>query len=252
MTDLTADTPLVDRTVPSPNHNARRDGPLDMLVLHYTGMATGEAALARLCDPAAEVSSHYVVEEDGTILQLVPESERACMPDAGPGTAGTDLNSASIGIEIVNGGHPYGLPPYPPARSQPSSGSVPDILARRAIRRSGARHSDIAPDRKEDTGELFPWHVLAARGIGSWGMPSRYGRICRIRSRRAWSGDRRLAQRPRCASVTVWNPVNVYDERLVWSSRPFSATTGPRGSTDAPIFPLVKTLRLFSPPMRAH
>jgi N-acetylmuramoyl-L-alanine amidase len=140
-------------------------------------MPTAEGALMRLCDPAAEVSSHYLVFEDGRILQLVPEARRAWHAGAGRWKEDSDLNSCSIGIEIVNPGHDGVrdglLPPYPPAQIEAVIGLCADIIARHAIppeRILG--HSDIAPGRKRDPGEHFPWGALHARGVGHWVAPA--------------------------------------------------------------------------------
>ena len=157
----------------SPNHNERL-APLDMLVLHYTGMETGEAACDRLIDPAAGVSAHYLVWEDGRISQLVDEDRRAWHAGVSSWSGQGDLNSRSIGIEIVNGGHDFPgpggvLPPYPEAQI----GAVVDlcraILARHPIPQTRVvGHSDIAPERKIDPGEHFPWARLASEGVGLW------------------------------------------------------------------------------------
>ena len=158
---------------PSPNFNDRKC-PVDMLVLHYTGMASGAAALERMCDPAAEVSAHYMVWEDGRISQLVGEDKRAWHAGVSTWQGDDDLNSRSIGIEIVNGGHdvplPDGtLPPYPNAQIVALIALCQGILSRNAIPASRiVAHSDIAPARKSDPGEHFPWARLAAGGIGLW------------------------------------------------------------------------------------
>lgn len=160
---------------PSPNFNDRRH-PLDMLVLHYTGMEDGDSALARMCDPAAEVSAHYMVRENGEVAVLVPEGKRAWHAGRSRWQGHDDLNSRSIGLEIVNGGHDFGLPQFPEAQIQAVIELCHDVLSRWPIpchRIIG--HSDIAPDRKEDPGELFPWQRLAKEGIGIWpgeGKPS--------------------------------------------------------------------------------
>lgn len=160
-------------TRPSPNFNDRR-GPLDMLVLHYTGMEDGPSAEARLCDPAAEVSAHYVVREDGTVVQMVSEEKRAWHAGVARWQGDEDLNSRSIGIEIVNGGHdfpaPNGrLPVYPQAQIAAVISLCRAILSRHAIPETRiVGHSDIAPGRKMDPGEHFPWLQLAAAGIGLW------------------------------------------------------------------------------------
>ena len=169
---MTPDSPLVDRVVPSPNHGARRGRAIDALILHYTGMATGEAALARLCDPATEVSCHYLVWEDGRIDQLVAEAGRAWHAGRSFWQGERDLNGISIGIEIVNAGHDGGCQPYPDAQVEAVIALGQDICRRHAI--APARvlaHSDIAPDRKTDPGEWFPWEWLAGAGLGLCVVP---------------------------------------------------------------------------------
>jgi N-acetylmuramoyl-L-alanine amidase len=159
---------------PSPNFNERQH-PLDMLVLHYTGMQTGEAALARLQeDKDPRVSAHYMVEEDGRIFALVPEEKRAWHAGRSSWRGREDLNSRSIGIEIVNPGHEWGYRPF----TEPQLNSVLDlcksILSRWPIPQHNiVAHSDIAPDRKEDPGELFPWKRFAEAGVGLWPDPVR-------------------------------------------------------------------------------
>lgn len=157
----------------SPNFDERRfENPargIDMLILHYTGMETGEAALERLCDGEAKVSSHYLVEEDGRIFQLVEEDKRAWHAGVSFWAGDRDINSQSIGIEIVNGGHDFGLPGFPEAQVEAVVMLCQDILQRHTIpdwRVVG--HSDIAPARKQDPGERFPWETLALAGIGFW------------------------------------------------------------------------------------
>ena len=161
-------TPPAFQDRPSPNHGPRRhDGPIDMLVLHYTGMKSPAAALDRLCDPAAEVSAHYFVQEDGTILRLVPEAERAWHAGLGYWRGITDVNSHSIGIEIQNPGHEFGYRAFPDQQIAAVTDLCRDILSRHPIPASGVvGHSDIAPARKQDPGELFPWLRLALDGIG--------------------------------------------------------------------------------------
>ena len=155
---------------PSPNFGDRPDGcPIDILVLHYTGMQSGAAALERLCDPESSVSSHYLIEEDGRIFQLVDEDKRAWHAGLGIWQGCQDVNSHSIGIEIVNPGHEYGYRPFPEIQIQSVIDLTQDILARHDIPASRIiAHSDMAPDRKEDPGELFPWQQLAENGIGLW------------------------------------------------------------------------------------
>ena len=164
---MTPDSPLVDRVVPSPNHGDRRGRAVDAIVLHYTGMATGEAALARLCDPSAEVSCHYLVWEDGRIDQLVAEAQRAWHAGRSFWRGERDLNGVSIGIEIVNAGHDGGCPPYPDAQVDAVIALGLDVCRRHDIARARVlAHSDIAPDRKIDPGEWFPWERLAQAGLG--------------------------------------------------------------------------------------
>lgn len=143
-----------------------------MLVLHYTGMPSAAAALARLCDPAAEVSAHYLVREDGHVWQLVPEHRRAWHAGLACWRGEPDVNSRSIGIEIANPGHAWGYRPFPPAQLQAALGLARGIIARHGIpARNVVGHSDVAPNRKEDPGELFPWPAFAAAGIGLWPRP---------------------------------------------------------------------------------
>ena len=153
---------------PSPNFNARTRPP-DMLVLHYTGMATGEAALARMRDPEAEVSAHYMVEEDGRIFRLVPEERRAWHAGVSFWQGETDCNAVSIGVEIVNPGHEFGYRPFPKVQIDQVIALVGDIRSRWTIPDDRiVAHSDVAPARKEDPGELFPWKRLAKAGHGLW------------------------------------------------------------------------------------
>jgi N-acetylmuramoyl-L-alanine amidase len=157
---------------PTPNFDARRSPP-DMIVLHYTGMQSGAAALERLCDPEARVSAHYVVEEDGRIFRLAPE-ERRCWHAGISHWRGEDqLNHASIGIEIVNPGHEWGYRAFPEAQVQAVIALVADIRMRWTVPNDRIiGHSDVAPDRKEDPGELFPWKRLAEAGHGLWFEPA--------------------------------------------------------------------------------
>jgi N-acetylmuramoyl-L-alanine amidase len=157
---------------PSPNHDERRHK-VDMLVLHYTGMQTGEAALARMRDADAKVSAHYMIWEDSRITRLVPESRRAWHAGLSMWQGQDDLNSRSVGIEIVNGGHDFlaggRLPPYPDAQIAAVIALAREIVATHAIPQSRITgHSDIAPKRKIDPGEHFPWARLAAAGLGLW------------------------------------------------------------------------------------
>ncbi len=155
---------------PSPNHDARTPGvPIDILVLHYTGMQSGAAAIERLCDAAAEVSAHYVIEEDGRIHRLVAEDRRAWHAGVACWRRETAVNARSIGIELVNPGHEWGYRPFPEAQMAALEQLARDIMARHPIPAYGVvGHSDVAPLRKQDPGELFDWGRLARAGIGLW------------------------------------------------------------------------------------
>jgi N-acetylmuramoyl-L-alanine amidase len=137
--------------------------------MHYTGMKTADEALRRLCDPAAAVSAHYTVDEDGTIYRHVPEDRRARHAGASWWAGKRDINSHSIGIEIVNPGHEWGYRPFPEHQIAAVIALSKEILSRHRIPpRNVVGHSDVAPERKQDPGELFPWRALAAAGIGLW------------------------------------------------------------------------------------
>jgi N-acetylmuramoyl-L-alanine amidase len=151
--------PIIDK--PSPNFNERKL-PVSLLVLHYTGMESAQAAIDRLTDPAAEVSAHYLVDEDGTILRMVAEDKRAWHAGKAHWRGITDVNSASIGIEIVNPGHEFGYRPFTEAQMSSLIPLVAGIKERHGITRGNiVGHSDVAPARKQDPGELFDWHALA-------------------------------------------------------------------------------------------
>jgi N-acetylmuramoyl-L-alanine amidase len=158
--------PLID--LPSPNHD-ERGAPVDMLILHCTGMKTGQAALDRLRDPAAAVSSHYVVDEDGTVFRLVPEDRRAWHAGVSYWRGQSALNGRSIGVEIVNPGHEWGHRDFPVLQLAAACDLCLGVLARHAIpARNVVGHSDVAPDRKDDPGERFDWRALAENGVGLW------------------------------------------------------------------------------------
>ena len=143
-----------------------------MLILHYTGMADGEAALRWLCMEASEVSCHYLLHEDGRIVQMVPEANRAWHAGAGRWRGRDDINSRSIGIEIVNPGHDHGYRPFPPAQIAALTALCRECTERWAITPENVlAHSDVAPARKRDPGELFPWDQLASSGVGHY-VPS--------------------------------------------------------------------------------
>jgi N-acetylmuramoyl-L-alanine amidase len=185
---VTKSRPYIDRA--SPNFDARTR-PIDLIVLHYTGMQNAEIALARLTDPEpvagdypgpwqsplvlsdavlSRVSAHYVVDEDGQVYALVPEEHRAWHAGASSWEGEGDVNARSIGIEIVNGGHDFGLPDFPDAQIDAVIALIQDIFTRWP--QLGASrvvaHSDVAPERKADPGEKFPWRRLADAGVSIW------------------------------------------------------------------------------------
>ena len=153
---------------PTPNTDARR-APPDMILLHYTGMQTGAEALDRLRDPEARVSAHYVVEEDGRVFRLAPEERRCWHAGVSWWKGDTDINAVSIGIEIVNPGHEWGYRAFPDVQIDTVIALLADIRSRWTIADDRILgHSDVAPSRKTDPGELFPWKRLAEAGHGLW------------------------------------------------------------------------------------
>ncbi len=167
------DSALVHVLVASPNFGVRAgDGAIDCLILHYTGMASCAGAIAWLADPASKVSCHYVVDVDGRITQMVAERDRAWHAGVSYWQGERDLNSRSIGIEIHNPGHDLGYPPFPEPQIAAVMALARDILDRNGIRSARVlAHSDIAPLRKADPGERFPWERLAGEGLGDWVDP---------------------------------------------------------------------------------
>lgn len=155
---------------PSPNHGPRPpDAAIDLLLLHYTGMATCAAALARLSDPAAKVGAHYLIDEDGSVYRLVAEARRAWHAGVAGWAGEADVNGRSIGIELVNPGHEFGYRRFPEPQVAALIGLAGDILGRHPIPPARVLgHSDVAPARRRDPGELFPWPRLAVAGIGLW------------------------------------------------------------------------------------
>ena len=157
---------IVER--PSPNHDARAAA-VDMLVLHYTGMKTAEEALARLTDPSAKVSAHYTVDTEGRVWRHVPETRRAWHAGASFWAGEANVNGRSIGIELVNPGHEFGYVPFTDDQIASLIELAQGIVARHPIPPARVlAHSDVAPARKTDPGELFPWKTLAENGIGVW------------------------------------------------------------------------------------
>lgn len=158
----------------SPNCNARKpergmDPIIDTLVIHYTGMMPTIRARDWLCDPVSQVSAHYLIDEDGTIWQMVDEADRAWHAGVGAWRGWRDLNSRSIGIELSNPGHDYGYRSFPDVQIAALIDLSQGILERHPIpARNVVAHSDIAPARKIDPGELFPWAKIATAGIGFW------------------------------------------------------------------------------------
>jgi N-acetylmuramoyl-L-alanine amidase len=149
------------RDAPSPNWDERAL-PVSMVVLHYTGMQTGAEALARLCDAEAKVSAHYLIDEDGSVTQMVAEDKRAWHAGKSFWRGLTDVNSASIGIELVNPGHEWGYRPFPEAQMESLIPLLHGIIQRHDVPRANVvGHSDVAPARKEDPGELFDWELIA-------------------------------------------------------------------------------------------
>jgi N-acetylmuramoyl-L-alanine amidase len=173
MSSFVPDSVAVSRLSPSPNHDARGVARPDILLLHYTGMTNTAEALDRLREGAAKVSSHYLVDEDGTVVQLVPEARRAWHAGVSVWEGSTDINSRSIGIEIANPGHDFGYPEFSDAQIAGVIALCRDIVARHDIRADRVlAHSDVAPQRKNDPGEKFPWARLHRAGIGLWIAPA--------------------------------------------------------------------------------
>lgn len=171
-----ADFPLA-ALAPSPNFGPRpEDQSVDMLVLHYTGMPDDDQALAWLRNPKSQVSSHYFVHQNGDVLQLVPEAARAWHAGASSWHGVSDSNSRSIGIELANPGHSHGYHRFADAQIEAVTDLCRHIVRRHRIAPERVlAHSDIAPERKEDPGELFPWADLAVKGIGHHVPPEPLG-----------------------------------------------------------------------------
>ena len=175
MSAFQPDSYIVADVVPSPNCDERKGGRSpDMILLHYTGMATGGAALARLCASESKVSCHFVVFEDGRIVQCVPEELRAWHAGVSSWAGDTDINSCSIGVEIINPGHEFDYRNYPLRQVAAVISLCKSIITRRGPISSDhiLAHSDVAPARKQDPGEKFPWDLLSESGIGHWVRPA--------------------------------------------------------------------------------
>jgi len=174
MKTFTPDSSVTSDVIPSPNHGERNKGrPPDMILLHYTGMPDVEGAITQLCTAGTELSAHYIVLEDGRIVQCVPEDKRAWHAGVSSWAGEDDINSCSIGIEIINRGHDWGYPDFPLRQIAAVIALCRGIMLRRKM--PGYRvlaHSDVAPARKKDPGEKFPWHSLANSGVGHWVQPA--------------------------------------------------------------------------------
>ena len=171
---LKPESSVAAKVFPSPNHGDRKDGKRpSMLILHYTGMPDSAEALQWLANPLSQVSAHYFVFEDGRILQMVPEARRAWHAGKSSWHDEIDINSASIGVEIANPGHPAGLPAFADAQIQSVTNLAKDIVTRWNIAPDRVLgHSDVAPGRKLDPGEHFPWPQLHEAGVGHWVPPA--------------------------------------------------------------------------------
>ncbi|QOZ27588.1 MULTISPECIES: N-acetylmuramoyl-L-alanine amidase [Bradyrhizobium] len=171
---FTPDSSIASDVIPSVNFGERANGRQpDMIVLHYTGMPDVEGAIAQLCTAGTEVSAHYIVLEDGRIVQCVPESKRAWHAGVSAWAGEDDINSCSIGVEIVNRGHDWGYPDFPLRQIAAVIALCRGIMLRRKVPSHRVLgHSDVAPARKKDPGEKFPWHSLANSGVGHWVQPA--------------------------------------------------------------------------------
>ncbi|UGY16512.1 N-acetylmuramoyl-L-alanine amidase [Bradyrhizobium septentrionale] len=171
---FTPDSSIASDVIPSVNFGDRaNDRQPDMIVLHYTGMPDVEGAITQLCTAGTEVSAHYIVLEDGRIVQCVPESKRAWHAGVAAWAGEDDINSCSIGVEIVNRGHDWGYPDFPLRQIAAVIALCRGIMLRRRVPSHRVLgHSDVAPARKKDPGEKFPWHSLANSGVGHWVQPA--------------------------------------------------------------------------------
>ena len=171
---FTPDSSIVSDVIPSPNSGERNNGrEPDMILLHYTGMLDPDDAIEKLCTAGSEVSAHYIVLEDGRIVQSVPEAKRAWHAGQSSWAGEEDVNSCSIGIEISNRGHDWGYPDFPLRQIAAVIALCRGIILRRNVPNHRVlAHSDVAPARKKDPGEKFPWHSLANSGVGHWVQPA--------------------------------------------------------------------------------
>lgn len=171
---FTPDSSIASDVIPSANFGERNNGRLpDMILLHYTGMPDAEGAITKLCTAGTDVSAHYVVLEDGRIVQCVPEAKRAWHAGVSSWAGEEDINSCSIGVEIVNRGHDWGYPDFPSRQIAAVIALCRGIILRRNVPTQRVLgHSDVAPARKKDPGEKFPWRLLANSGVGHWVQPA--------------------------------------------------------------------------------
>ena len=227
-----ADSPTVTSVVPSPNHDAR-DARIDILLLHYTGMQSAEEALARLADPAAKVSAHYFVYEDGRIDQMVPEARRAWHAGLSSWRGATDINSAlDRHRDRQSGPSEFGYRDFPDAQIEAVIALCRDIVKRHSIPPERVlAHSDVAPTRKDDPGERFPWARLAAAGVGLWVEPAPIvgGRTLSANDR--GSQVEELQRQLRFGFATPSRYRTSTTTTRAWSSRHSSAISVPRAST---------------------
>jgi N-acetylmuramoyl-L-alanine amidase len=174
MKTFTPDSSIASDVIPSANYGDRNKGRLpDMILLHYTGMPDVEGAISKLCTAGTDVSAHYIVLEDGRIVQCVPEAKRAWHAGVASWAGEEDINSCSIGIEIINRGHDWGYPDFPLRQTAAVIALCRGIMLRRKVPSHRVLgHSDVAPARKKDPGEKFPWHSLANSGVGHWVQPA--------------------------------------------------------------------------------
>lgn len=165
---------MSNTSIRSSNYNERDPAiSLQYIVLHYTGMKTAREALDRLCDPTSEVSAHYVIDEDGSVTNLVEDKYRAWHAGKSFWRGITDINSASLGIELVNPGHQFGYRPFPDPQIDALKKLLTALIKKYSLNPATTLlgHAEVAPDRKEDPGEFFPWRLLAEEGLGLWPSP---------------------------------------------------------------------------------
>jgi N-acetylmuramoyl-L-alanine amidase len=212
MKTFTPDSSIASDVIPSPNYGERNNGrQADMIVLHYTGMPDVEGAIAQLCTAGTEVSAHYIVLEDGRIVQSVPESKRAWHAGLSSWAGEEDINSCSIGVEIINSGHDWGYPDFPLRQIAAVIALCRGIMLRRKVPSHRVlAHSDVAPARKKDPGEKFPWRLLSDSGVGLWVEPAPIVRG--VQTMLGQSGDDVLALQKLLARFGYGVPLNgTYD-----------------------------------------